>query len=118
MLATDRDALLCDLAETYHLYDYRQLPPRRVAVLASGLRETSRSKAPKEGTLSTQEVLLAGILDRLSLLVWFQTADGMRGRRCPPSVLDALTGRRQQRDTLTFASGQDFLRAWDALTER
>ncbi len=35
MIAVDEDALVCDLAETYGIYDYRQLPITRVAVFAS-----------------------------------------------------------------------------------
>lgn len=33
MIRADEDALVCDLAETYHIYNYRQLPARQVAVL-------------------------------------------------------------------------------------
>lgn len=42
MMATDEDALICDFAETYHIYDYRQLKPSYAATLAAGLREDSR----------------------------------------------------------------------------
>ena len=31
-IGTDEDALICDLAETYGIYNYRQLPADRVAV--------------------------------------------------------------------------------------
>ena len=41
MMALDREALLCDLAETYGIYDVRALPVSTLAVLASGLRENS-----------------------------------------------------------------------------
>lgn len=42
MISIDRDALLCDLAETYHIYSMRGLPARTLAVLAFGLRADSR----------------------------------------------------------------------------
>lgn len=45
MYAADRDALLCDLAETYGVYDFRALPVATVAVLACGLRADSRIAA-------------------------------------------------------------------------
>ena len=32
MIKTDEDALICDLAETYRIYDYKQLPAYQVAV--------------------------------------------------------------------------------------
>jgi len=42
MIATDEDALVCDLAETYHVLDYRMLPLKTAAALASGLRSDAR----------------------------------------------------------------------------
>lgn len=42
MLATDRDALICDLAETYRVLDYRALPVELLATLAAGLRQDAR----------------------------------------------------------------------------
>ena len=39
MIKTDEDALICDLAETYRIYDYRQLPAYQVAVFSFGLRD-------------------------------------------------------------------------------
>lgn len=42
LYAYDRDALLCDMAETYGVFDLRALPLQTVAVLAQGLRPDSR----------------------------------------------------------------------------
>lgn len=42
MISLDRDALLCDLAETYHIYSLRGLPARTLATLVSGLRADAR----------------------------------------------------------------------------
>ena len=36
MLATDEDALLCDFAETYGVYDLEALPVEKLAVLSFG----------------------------------------------------------------------------------
>ena len=44
MIALDEDALTCDLAETYGIYEFRLLPPAKIAVLACGLSEDSRIK--------------------------------------------------------------------------
>ena len=43
MIATDEDALICDFAETYHIYDYRSLDVEYAATLAYGLRDDSGS---------------------------------------------------------------------------
>ena len=42
MLATDETALVCDLAETYGIYDYRSYPATVIATFAVGLRENAR----------------------------------------------------------------------------
>ena len=42
MLAVDRDALMCDLAETYGILDLYAHPAQLIATLATGLREDSR----------------------------------------------------------------------------
>lgn len=68
MLRTDRDALICDLAETYGIFDYRALPVPLLATLASGLREDSRIKMRLSGqTVTRTEMLLAAAVDGLSL---------------------------------------------------
>ena len=49
MLSTDREALLCDMAETYHVYSMRALPVETLATLACGLRDDSRIKLKISG---------------------------------------------------------------------
>ena len=39
MKQLDEDALVCDLAETYGIYDYKQLPLLKVAVFAYWISE-------------------------------------------------------------------------------
>lgn len=95
MIRTDEDALVCDLAEVYHIYDYRALRPSYAAALACGLREDSRIKRALSGSaLTLTEMLLAGILDNLKLLVWAQTKDAQHGKNKPKSVLDILTKKQ------------------------
>ncbi len=68
MVNLDEAALICDLAETYGIYDYRQLPLRTVAVLSAGLRDDARiiKKANNvERVPDMQLQLLAIIADRL-----------------------------------------------------
>ena len=114
MISLDEDALICDLAETYQIYDYRQLPPIRVAVFAFGLRDDSRIKMKASGQMvSIDTLLLAGISDRLSTLVWFQTEDGQKGKNRPTTITDLLTknGTERKEDVIVFSSGEDFVRA-------
>lgn len=110
MVGLDEEALICDLAETYNIYDYRQLPPSRVAVFACGLKNESRIKMKLSGQkIPMDTLLLAGISDRLSILTWFQTADGQKGRNRPAMLVDSLTGKTEKsKDVIVFNSGEDF----------
>lgn len=118
MIAMDEDALVCDIAETYHVLDYRALPARLTATLAAGLRENSRIKMKLAGTLCTsEELLLAMAVDRLSLLFWAKTADGQKNRNRPESVCEKMLGRHNKthdRVCLAFDSPEAFEAAWIA----
>ena len=60
MIATDEDAMICDLAETYHVFDYRALPVKLLAVLCSGLRSDSRVRQAMEQISGSQTEILLG----------------------------------------------------------
>lgn len=117
MLAADRDALICDLAETYGIFDYQALPVPLLATLASGLREHSRIKMKMLGQkVPRAELLLAAAVDRLSVLCWRQTEDGRSGLNFPAMVLDTLLGIQADPGHLeAFETAQDFEASW-ALT--
>lgn len=110
MIKLDEDSLICDLAETYQIYDYKQLPPLRVAVFACGLRENSRIKMRiNDQPLSLDSFLLAGIMDKLSLLLWTKTKDGQNGRNQPALITDALLRKEKKKDDKAiFNSGEEF----------
>lgn len=99
MLAKYPDELQCDLAETYRIYDWKALPVRTVATLSCGLRENSRVMRAMSGQKQTIDtMLLAAAVDRLSLLVWFQTKDGQKNRKRPPSLTEELTKDRSKEE--------------------
>lgn len=110
MIKVDEDALICDLAETYQIYDYRQLPATLVAVFSYGLKNDSRIKMKlMNQEVSLENLLLAGINDKLNTLIWFKTKDGQKGKNKPNSLVDALAKKdSQQKGNLTFTSGQEF----------
>lgn len=117
MIRIDEDALICDLAETYQIYDYKQLPPTKAAVFSCGLREDSRIKMKlTDQVVSLETTLLAGINDRLSVLVWSKTKDGQSGRNKPTFILDSLSGKPQvEKNEIIFNSSEDFEEARKAL---
>lgn len=110
MVRVNEDALICDLAETYKIYDYKQLPLTLVAVFSCGLRETSRIKMELSGqNVPLDSLLLAGISDRLSLLLWYKTKDGQKGKNRPTSVVDSLTAQpKKEKNEIVFKTGEDF----------
>nr|DAX71600.1 MAG TPA: protein of unknown function (DUF5361) [Caudoviricetes sp.] len=111
MIKQDEDALICDLAETYRIYDYRQLPLLQVAVFAYGLRDDSRiKKIISNQVVSLDTLLFASMVDRLSLSLWLQTKDGQKGTNRPNSIVDHLTKKEEkdEKDYLVFKSGEDF----------
>jgi len=110
MLAAGRDELICDLAETYGILDWRALPATTLATLAAGLREGARIRMKLSGTKAPQNtLLLAACLDKLSFLAWAQTADGQAGRNRPVSVLELLLGKKERTgDVQAFDTGEEF----------
>lgn len=122
MVATDEDALICDLAETYQIYDYRRLPLKMVAVFSFGLRENSRIKMKMNDIeVPFETMLLAGIQDKLNVLIWQQTKDGMSGRNYPASMVALLTKSHQKSktsDLVGFESSEDFLKEREKLLRK
>lgn len=112
MIRTDENALICDLAETYHIYDYKRLPAEMVAVFSIGLRSNSRIKMAMSGEkLPLETLLLAVVADRLGILAWQNTRDGQEGRNAPESFFEILTKEPKEKETSVFETGEAFEKA-------
>lgn len=120
MISADRDALLCDMAETYGIYDLRALPVSTLATLAVGLRDDSRIKMHMHGAkISRIETLLAAAVDRLSMLWWAKTEDARSNANRPKSMLSILVGEHEKQESNnveSFESGDEFESAWERIT--
>lgn len=110
MLATDEDSLICDLAETYQVYNYRELPLDLLATLSFGLRDNSRIKMRLANTKVTTDTLLnAAQVDALNTLVWFKTKGAETGEGRPKSMVSTLLGETTSAsDLMEFTSIEDF----------
>lgn len=111
MIDLDEDALICDLAETYQVYDYKQLPLSTVAVFAYGLKDDSRIKQLLSDQIAPVErLLLASMVDRLSMLLWIQSKDGQKGVNRPTSLTDIFIKKEKEdtREFMTFESPEDY----------
>lgn len=115
MLNLDEDAVICDLAETYQVYDWRSLPVSLVATFVCGLGQNSRIKRKLSNEeYTTEEILLMNIADSLSVLVWQNTKDGQKGTNKPKLFTEMLNSGKKD-DALTFATPEDFELARAAL---
>lgn len=109
MIRLDEDALICDLAETYHILNYKALPPDLVGVLSIGLRNDSRIKMKiGKQDLNISDQLMAATVDRLSILIWQNTEDGHKGINKPPSILESLTQHKKITQAPKFSSIEEF----------
>lgn len=118
MLSVDRDALICDLAETYGIFDFRALPVSLLATLAVGLRADSRIKMRLSGQkVNRTEILLAAAVDRLSMLWWAQTENGRNNVNRPQSILGIILGDTpQENNAEVFDTADSFEDAWERIT--
>ena len=119
MIATDEDALICDLAEVYHIYNYKSLPVKMVATFSVGLRENSRIKMKmNDMKFPLDTMLLATIVDKLALLVWMQSKDGAEGVNRPTSIVATLLDEPKEKEIVSFSTPEDFERARKEILER
>ena len=109
MISLDEDALICDLAETYSVLEYRSLPLKLVATLSAGLRDDSRIKTKIMGLNCSQDrILLAHIADRIELFRYGFTEDAKTNKNPPSLIVDSLMGRDDKPKERVFDSFDDF----------
>lgn len=111
MVALDEAALICDLAETYGIYDYRQLPPRTVAVLSVGLRENARIMKKLAGAEDVPELkvqLLAIIADRI---VHAKPQDSIYNLLMHKEIKDVQSGDSRRIVGKAFDTPEEFMKA-------
>lgn len=113
MINTDESALICDLAETYNIYDYKSLSPLKIATFCVGLRDDSRIKLKMNGLdVPFETLLLAMMTDCLKFLVWSKTKDAENGLNKPASIVQAiLSDESGTKNNVSFDSGLDFEKA-------
>lgn len=120
MINENEDALICDLAETYGIYDYRSLPARTVATLAVGLRNDSRIKLHLSGEpLTFDQLMMVKLYDLLNWLAWTKTKRAEKGQGMPERLEDRIRKKMLEKsDVVQFESGEDFKKARDKLLKR
>ena len=111
--------MICDLAETYHIFNYRELPVKLLAALVSGLRADSRVKMKITGAKVPDNIaILSLIYDRLTQWNWANSEDGRHNRNRPASLYEQLTSEPKKSEIMAFDSGEDFDAAYAAAAGR
>lgn len=105
MLSVDRDAVICDLAETYHLLDYRSVPVMMLATLCAGLHEDSRIKMRLMGmNRIAPSFAFVRIADTLVLILHALIGEKSR----PKLYQDIMTDKLKKKKTTGFSSIEEF----------
>lgn len=109
MINLSEDALICDLAETYHIYDYRSLPVKLVATLSAGLRDDSRSKMiMADIPVPPDTFILATIADRIEL---FRRSFSSKNKDVPVSLVELFCNRdtkKKNKGVASFRTSAEF----------
>lgn len=115
MLAIGRDELLCDMAETYRVYDLHALPVRTLATLAAGLRADSRIKMKASGIKEVPlELILTDIADNLRAFIFglAGSKEKVETWRDVISEEDKVKPPEQNGTVRVFDSPEAFEKAW------
>lgn len=103
------DEMICDLAETYHILNYKELSPDLVATLVLGLRDNSRVKMNiSENKLTFEQMLLASAVDNLAFLSWTKTKDAQKNRNRPKSIMQSILDNEHKDELKTFSTIEEY----------
>lgn len=118
VMLKDRDALICDMAEYYHVLDIDSIPVGTLAALANGLPGKSRSVSAITGCeFPADYELLAIIADRLGMLMWMFSEDGRKNINRPESVI-RMNDEQKDGQVESFSDGEDFIAAREQLLKK
>ncbi len=108
--------MICDLAEVYHIYNYKEYSPLLVGTLVFGLRDDSRVKMHFSGQKQPLDrIFFARMVDELSFLSWANSRDGQKNKNRPKSVLQSLLGLDNKEEYATFSTMEEFERMWNEI---
>lgn len=114
MLRADEGALVCDLAETYGVTNYRSMPAALLGTLAAGLGDESRSKMNLSGQKMTRmEMLMAAAVDGLNRITWLLSSVCPHEGEPPRSILEGILAGAEEEEGVT---AEDYEAEWARIT--
>ena len=98
------------MAETYHVLNWRELPLRTAAVLASGLHQDSRCFRKIRGQkLRSEEYAMFAVLDEIRMFYWsWAKMHGAKKSDKPESVLMKMLGLDEKTHVTGFRTVEEF----------
>lgn len=113
MLNADEDAVFCDLAETYRLFDWSAVSVPTLARLASGLRDDSRIMLKLGGQrVPIERLLLAMVADNTAYSAWANTrAAHDNPESVPERIVPIMLGRKtisNRKAVQSFRTAEEF----------
>ena len=114
MLAHYKSELICDLAEYYHILDYRGVPCKTLGTLAVGLRAESRIGQIRDGVKETPMVITMAMV--YDLLAQVFSAKG----KAPKSLSKCyfIEEKDKSNKPRAFETPEDFEEAWRRINKR
>lgn len=118
MLAFDKKAVICDLAEVYHIYDYHGVPVSLLGTLVSGLGLDSRIGMKLSGRKASMDtIMLANICDILVAYI-YSWADKSDRNKPEPLVPRFYEQPGEQEKAHGYSSGEEFKKAWISMANK
>lgn len=107
-----KEELICDLAETYHIYNMYDFTPEYIGILVNGLDADSRvNRKIGEQKIKSETYLLAGIFDNVNYLLYGMSDPKKRGNP-PDSILKRLLSDEPREKEKVFVTPDDFRETW------
>lgn len=118
MIHEDKSSWICDMAETYNIYDYTRVPVKTLGILSAGLREDSRIRQKLEGLKASPDtIIMAKIYDLVNLLLWSKTKDAEKGKNKPKSFAKLFLVSDEPEPS-SYASGEEYEKARAELVKK
>ena len=121
MISRGEEELICDLAETYNIYDYRILPAQQLAIFANGLKSDSRIMVKLSPyTIPLRDVLLASLIDEIRAFRYSFSKDAKAGSNLPEMLVRAFqrNPEKQKSKVMAFDSPADFEKRIEELRKK
>lgn len=116
-MGVDKTALMCDMAETYHIYEMERLPVDMAAAFVSGLHDDSRIKKKISGVqIGLTDQILLHILDSVRYFKWSFTEDAHNGGTPPESIYDRMMKPKEiAENKWSFETDDEFREKWNEI---